>query len=259
MISGCLAVVHQVAPELHGVYVMYRNGVAHLDNGTGIHFVRVGVPRAHPTMGSGVSLPAVGELGLVIGIDTEVAVWVCSLHWQAQNAADPDPGLSFIHHDSGVLQQVRSNGDMQLDHPSGVRLRITESNAPLAVPSNSTAPGLGGGPGAYLAIDHPSGLSIKVGPSGALEIAQVASVKVQCKGTIAIQADGNVSVEGKDVTVKGENVKLQAGEKRFAMEDLVTWVKDHQHLSVATGTGVSGKPTAPPPGSSLSPSSLTGP
>ena len=199
MIGLNLAVVHQQLPEKNGVLVAWRDGTSQVDSGTGYGFCRVGSSRAHPTLGSASDLPAVGELGLVATVDSEVNVWVCSLHWldvNALDAVDPSvPRRSFWHHDSGACLQVDADGQFQVDLPFGLQIRANGTDTPWPFPGGSSSATPGGTDILPLTISHPSGLSIKVSPFGDIVIDNANSISASSGGAVAVTAYGAVSIE----------------------------------------------------------------
>lgn len=245
---GAFAVVTQEIPERHGVLVKFANASSSIDTGdeSGA-FVRVLARRAHPAGGSEIDLPQVGELGVVLELTDGHQVWIGSIHWQDLNQIDPSTWLQLRRHTSGVAHQTRRNGDMQLDHPSGLRITIAEAKGALAAlqrKGNATLPPKGP---VDIEVDHPSGLNIHIDNDGALACAFPAG------GGVTIDKDGNFSAAG------FSTMSLQDANARFCMEALFDYVKTHTHSGVTTGSGNSGAPSAPPPENSLSPSTFKGP
>ena len=275
MIGLNLAIVHEQVPSRHGVLVVWRSLAAQgapdpTDDGFG--FCRVMARRAHPTLGTEMDLPEVGELGLVATIDPEVNVWLGSLHWQEDNAIIP--GLSLKRHDSGVTSQINDSGECQLDLPGGVRLRSTLTDAPMAIPAGQpNIHSLGANAPTYLALEHPSGLILKISPTGDLTIQGAGAVTMVATQPIAITAYGSFSLTTSagnpnaavdwapgytpniDININaGGNLNLQGGGSQFCMKPLWDWVKTHTH------PGNNQQPATPPTDASvLSPTTLAGP
>jgi hypothetical protein len=289
MIGLNLGIVVSQVPEKHGVQVMWRN----LDYqavpdpaGQGCGFARVGARRAHPTLGSETDLPAVNELGLVATIDEELSVWICSLHWQQDNAIIP--GLTLKRHDSGVTSQINANGECQVDFPGGARIRCTLEDAPLTIPeAQPNISSLGAKEVHWMCLDHPCGLSIKISPLGDLEILGANSITMSAVAPINITGYGtfNLATLPMDSNPNAANdwgpdyasnpqaaidininsggainlnatgtVNLQGGGNQFCMKPLWDWVKTHTHPSNGA------QPSNPPAdGTVLSPTTLAGP
>ena len=247
MILGALAVVTKVLPDRHGVLVRFPSGIASFDSGDDSGpFVRVLARRAHAAGGAEIELPQKGELGVVLELDDQHQVWLGSLHWQDLNQIDPTPDLSMQRHTSGVTRQIRANGDMQLDHPSGLRITIAEAQGALpALQRKGDAAQPPVGP-VDVELAHPSGWNMHLDNDGAL------TVSFPAGGTISVDKDGKLVV--KDFA----EVSLQDANARFCMEGLLDWVKGHKHTSSASGSPTS-TPTTQPPDSSLSPSTFRGP
>jgi len=271
-----LAIVHAQVPALHGVQVIWRNLTAQghptpADDKVG--FVRVGSRRAHPTLGSETDLPAVGEMGLVATVDEEVHVWVCSVPYQDDNAIIP--GMTMAKHDSGVTRRINSSGECQIDLPGGVRLRSTIADIPMAAPSGQpNIRDLGANVPTYLALEHPSGLSLKISPTGDLTITGAGAIVLDACQPIAITAYGSFNlsttatnpnaetdwapgfVPNVDINIAaGGTLNLQGGGSRFCMKPVWDWLKTHTHSS--SGSGVPN--SLPTDASVLSPATLAGP
>lgn len=243
-----LATVSRVLPDRHGVQVRFNDGVHAMDTGDDrTFFVRVLARRAHPQGGAEIELPEVGETGLVIELPNLIQVWIGSIHWQDLNQVDPSPHLAMQRHESGVRRQVRANGDLQFDHPSG--LRVTVASKPGALSDLQRKGQAGPVPpksDCVVEIAHPAGLAATVDKDGAL------TLDFPAGGALAVDKDGKLTIQG------FASVQLQDANARFCMEDLYTWVKGHVHTSAASGSPTS-PPTTQPPASSLSPSTFQGP
>lgn len=245
---GELAVVTKVLPERYGVLVRFSNGVQTYDNGENNSlFVRVLCRRAHASGGAEVDLPQVGELGIVADLEDGHQVWLGSIHWQDTNWVDPTPDVKIDRHTSGVRTQIRRNGNMQLDHPSGLRITVAEEQGALSDLQrigDAAIPPVGP---CDMELEHPSGLDVHVDSDGAL------TMVFPSGGSISVDTDGKLEMKG------FSQVNLQDANARFCMEDLYTWVKTHKHTGVQSGSSVTGAPQSAPPDSSLSPSTLKGP
>lgn len=248
MILGAFAIVTKQLPERHGVLVRFPGGVASFDTGEDDGpFVRVLARRAHAAGGAEVELPQVGELGVVLELDDGHQVWLGAVHWQDVNQIDPTTNLSMRRHTSGVTRQIRENGDMQLDHPSGLRITVAEAQGslpPLERKGDAEQPPVGP---VDVELSHPSGWNMHLDNDGALTVAFPAG------GTISVDKDGKLALHG------FSEVALQDANARFCMEALFDWVKNHKHTGVQTGGGVTGGPQTQPPDSSLSPTTFNGP
>jgi len=195
MMGANLAVVHAQVPERNGVQVTWRNlqfQGAPNPSDEGYGFVRVGSQRAHPALGMETDLPAVGELGLVLTLDEEVSIWVCSVPWQDNNAISP--GLTLKRHDSGVISQINASGECQLDFPGGICIRTTIADEPLIIPTGSNIKDLGASTTNWMAIDHPSGLSLKISPLGDVDITGANGISMSAVAPISIQGFGTFNL-----------------------------------------------------------------
>lgn len=244
------AIVTQVLPERHGVLVSFRDGAYFPQDGA--RFVRVLASRGHASGGASIRLPQVGELGVVAEVDELLSVWLGSLHWQDANQVDAEPFLDAFMHESGVRWHVHRNGDLQVDHPSGACFRIVEEGGdkqggPLPRPHGSNVPSEAVTAAPWVVLDHPTTGTLKMHPDGTLEVAHKSG------GSISVDPAGHLVIHG------FASQTFQDGTKRFCMEDFFTWAKTHTHTGVQAGSGVSGQPSSPPPGSSLSPSNFLGP
>ncbi len=244
------AYVIDVLPAQHGVLVAFRDGVYFPQGGP--RFVRVLASRAHASGGAAIRLPQVGELGLVVEVDENLSVWLGSIHWQDANQVDGERYLDSFQHESGVRRHIHRNGDVQLEHPSGVCLRIVEaggdgSGGPLPAPHGSTQNQEVVTPAPWVVLDHPKAGSMRLHPDGTWEVAHPSG------GGIAIDPSGNLVLHG------FASQTFQDGQKRFCMEDFFTWAQTHTHTGVATGGGTTGAPAVAPPAAGLSPSSFLGP
>lgn len=197
-----LATVYEQVPAQHGVRVVWRNlqfqGSADKGSQGESNFVRVGASRAHPTDGSVTNLPSIGELGLVATIDEEVSVWICSLHWQDNNSIVP--GQTFWRHDSGMTIQANEGGESQIDFPGGVCLRSTILDAPLVVPTGPNVKDPGAGATTYLALEHPSGLTININPNGDIAINRAGAVAVTAVYPISMTGFGTFNITTLPIT-----------------------------------------------------------
>ena len=261
------AVVTKVLWDRHGVMVAFRDGVYFPS--TGQRFVRVLASRAHASGGASISLPQEGELGLVVEVDENLSVWLGSIHWQDANQVEAEPFLDSFRHESAVHRHLHRNGDMQLDHPSGLCLRVVEQGGdgeggPLDQPHGSNVPPVTVTPAPWVALDHPTAGSLRLHPDGTLEVAHSQA------GTLTMAPDGTLTVahpSGGSVEVDPDghlalhgfaSQTFQDGANRFCMEDFWTWAKNHIH----SGGTISGKTAIPdeaPPDSGLSPSTFLGP
>lgn len=244
------AQVTEVLHERHGVMVAFRDGVYFPTGGQ--RFVRVLADRAHASGGASIRLPQVGELGLVVEVDESLSVWLGSLHWQDVNQVDGEPYLDAFRHESGFRRHLHRNGDLQLDHPSGVSLRIVEkgkdgSGSPLDAPHGSSVPPLAVTPAPWVVLDHPTAGSFRMRPDGTLEVLHKAG------GSMVVDPTGKLVVHG------FASVTFQDGAKRFCMEALFDWIKTHTHGGVTAGGAATGAPSVAPPAASLSPTTFLGP
>lgn len=225
-----LATVYQVLTEKHGVLVTFRDLSATLDVGLYEQgFVRVGASRAHPTGGASISLPEVGELGVVLELEGGLLVWLCALHWQDHHQIDPEPDLEQHRHPSGVLRRIRGNGDAEWRHPSGLRLTVSRDGEALPPPKRK---GEGFEPDArlpHLVLEHPAAGTLHLTPEGEVAFEHPAG------GKIRLSKDGDLTFEGFGST------GFQEAARRFVMEPLLDWLKTHTHTSTAPGA-----PTSPP-------------
>lgn len=232
------AVVTEVLPAIPGVRVRFKDlapsGFAQYD------FVRVLATRMSPLGGAAAWLPEVDEMGVVGELEGGYLVWLGSLPFLGENQVDPTPGLAFWKHQSGVVLQVRENGDTELTHPSGLRFTLSRDGEPLPALQASSNPPAQDAVVPILTISHPAGAEVKV------------------------DADGHAQVHG------FASLTFQDGTKRFSMEGLfdfvanfVTWAKSHKHGGVTAGGALSGVPSAlpsdPVADSCLSPATLKGP
>jgi hypothetical protein len=211
-VIGGLAIVRKVLPERHGVLVSFNSGVQSTYTGDDAgHFVRVLARRAHPNGGAEVCLPEVGELGFVIEMDDLHHIWMGSLHWQGDNQVDPTPMLEASRHTSGIQVQRRGNGDMQLDHPSGLRITLAGQSGALPSLERTGAPGWQPPKGpCVMEIEHPSGTTITVTEGGSVK---VKGVNVEVEGMASV--DGGLGVtsgaSGTFGTMTGQVVTVQDG------------------------------------------------
>jgi len=232
------AVVVEVMPEVPGVRVRFkdlvRSGFAQYD------FARVMVPKMAPLGGASAWMPEVDEFGIVAELVGGYYVWLGSLPFLDKNQIDPTPGIAYLKHQSGVVLQVRQNGDFEVAHPSGLRLTVSRDGAALPALQASSNPPVGDTVVPVLSIVHPSGAEVKV------------------------DKDGHGIVHG------FASLTFQDGIKRFSMEGLFSYVKDtlvpwingHQHT--ATGatsitTAPSSSVSVPVDSSCLSPATFKGP
>jgi hypothetical protein len=245
---GMMATVSKVLPDRHGVLVTLNNGVGSIDTGdTDGHFVRVLARRAHPNRGAEIMLPEVGELGLVLELNDLHQFWVGSIHWQGNNQVDGTEELTMLRHGSGVLHQTRQNGDVQFDHPSGLRVTVAAVQGALEALGRHGDAGVEPGKGdCDLELEHPSGLKIHVDKDGAL------TTTFPAGGSFAVDKDGALVAQG------FASMALQDANARFCMEALFDWAKTHQHTAQGA-TSITTKPTTDPPATALSPSTFKGP
>ena len=196
MMGANFGVVYAQVPTRHGVQVEWRNlQFQGAPNPTedGYGFCRVGSRRAHPSLGMETDLPAVGELGLIISLDDEVNVWVCSIPWQDINAIIP--GLTLKRHDSGVTSQINADGECQLDFPGGSRIRYTINDEPMAIPAGQpNINALGAREVNWMCLDHASGLTLKISPLGDLTISGANTVGLTAVAPISIQGFGTFNL-----------------------------------------------------------------
>jgi hypothetical protein len=241
-LNAYLATVTRVLPDRHGVQVRFGDGVHTIDPGnTSMNFVRVLAKRAHPQAGAEVRYPRIGEQGIVLELPSMHQVWIGSLHWQDNNQIDPTDGIEIDKHDSGIIEQKRPNGDMQLDHPSGLRVTIAQASGPLSTLKRTGAAGpVPQKTPCFLEIEHPSGLKLAVDKDGGLTLSDAAG-----NPQLAISSDGKAVVQG--------------GASKFLMEPFFQWAQNHTHGGVQAGSGATTAPLTPPPSTSLSPDALKGP
>lgn len=232
------AVVTEVMPAIPGLRVRFKDlapsGFAQYD------FVRILATRSSPTGGASGWLPEVDELGVVGELEGGYLVWLGSLPYLDKNQVDPTPGLAFWKHQSGVVLQVRENGDTELSHPSGLKFTLSRDGAPLPALQASSQPPAADAVAPVLTIAFPSGAEVKV------------------------DADGNA------VLHQFASMAFQDGTHRFSMDGLFDYVKNtlaalfktHTHTSAAAGSPTSApiQTLADPVDSScLSPASFKGP
>lgn len=205
-----LAIVHKQIPERHGVQVIWRNldhQAAPNAGKDGYGFARCGVSRAHPTLASVTDLPAVGEMGLVATIDDEVCIWLCSIHMQDDNAiaytTDEDgftKTMKLNRHDSGITTQENEDGEWQASFPGGTVVRSTIDDVPMVVPAGPRLKNLGAGIINWMAIDHPSGLTIKISPAGDVLIDRAGTIDLTAANPIAITGYGTFNLQTLPIT-----------------------------------------------------------
>jgi hypothetical protein len=207
------AMVLEQVPERGGVKVrftdMVESGFAQND------FVRVLCARSSKGGGASQWLPEVGELGVVGVLFNSFYVWVGSLPFQDQNQIDATTDLAFLRHQSGVQTQVRGNGDVEVLHPSGARITISQEAGALPDLQATSQPATRGNTSApVIELSHPAG------------------------GAIQIDAEGNLVING------FESVTFQDGAARFVMDALVDSFNNHLHTTTTPGNPTS-VPTVP--------------
>lgn len=210
MIAG-FAVVTKVLPERYGVLVRFSGGMATYDMGDeNSMFVRVLTRRAHPAGGAVVDLPQVGELGLVVDLEDGHQIWMGSIHWEDTNWVDPTINLLMERHTSGVVSQIRKNGDMQLSHPSGLRVTIAEAQGALPDLQREGDAALPPKGPCVVEIEHPSGTTIQILEGGRVVVSanlvEVAAA-VSINGTLGV----STGASGTFGALSGETVTVQNG------------------------------------------------
>jgi hypothetical protein len=183
--------------------------------------------------GAALWLPEPGELGVVGVLLAGYYVWLGSLPFQEKNQVDPTKDIYYLRHQSGVVVQIRPNGDHEIIHPSGSRISISQDGGALPVlqTKNATPQIKGNTSPPTIEISHPSG------------------------GMIQIDGDGHLNVEG------FASVTFQAGDKRFCMDTLVDRFNSHTHPYIDDGSPMttSGPTTALVKNEVCSPATFLGP
>lgn len=264
MLGAYAGLVVQVFPELHGVNVVFPDGVSYPQGQTET-FVRVLSRRAHPQGGAEVCLPQIGELGLVLQVDDDLAVWLGGIHPREESQVPTEEFLSYSRHESGYRHHVHANGDLQVETPHGVVLRITKGADALPRPQGTAKPIEVQFDPPWMEISHPKAGKVTANPDGDIVVDHPGA------GKLSLLADGTLKLEhssggllqadsGGTLEASGwSEVAFQTAEARFCMEDFWTWAKTHTHAGVMPGGATTAIPVTPPPDSGLSPTTFKGP
>jgi hypothetical protein len=217
-----------VLPARGGVRVrfqdMVRSGFAPSD------FVRVLQRQMSPLGAASLWLPCKGTTGVVGILDGGTYVWLGALPYLNANQVDPSPDVLYVRHQSGTTVQVRQNGDMEVLHPSGTRLTMSQDGAALPALQNTSNPQTAGNSSApVVQLAHASGALLQ------------------------IDAEGHGVLQG------FASLAFQGGSAQFCMDALVDWLNAHTH-----GNGNLGSPTTGPvvpavKATVCSPTTFTGP
>ena len=200
-----LARVTERLPERGGVAVEFMDLVE--AGRSSNDFARVVQARMSKSGGAALWLPEVGELGAVGMTFQGYYLWLGSIPYQDANQVDPSPDIAYLRHQSGVVCQIRANGDTEILHPSGARLTFSKEAGAMDALEATSQPGMIGDTAApVVELSHPSGGSIKIDGGGAATLSGFTSII------------------------------FQDGDKRFCMETLVEKFNTHTHL-YAPGPG----------------------
>lgn len=225
-----------------GIRVVYRDGTETSKTCP----IRVLRRRAHSSGGSESDFPQPGELGLVARVDEGQSVWLGSLEEQKANQVPNLLNMHYARHESGLRRWTAQNGDVGFDHPSGLKLWISQAEGPLARPETTSKPKEVQTDPVHIGFEHPSGVKGRISADGEVTLEAMGGA------VFTVDTDGNVHLAGAEI-------KFQDGAARFCMEALFDWVKTHTHSGVTSGGAVSGAPSSQPPTTSLSPTTFKGP
>lgn len=203
--------VVEVLPERHGVRVLFRDGLTSPDLGKDAPggWARVMVPRAHPLHASEVSLPRVGEHGVVIE-EEDFFVWLGAIHWQDHNQIDPTDSLHLRRDDAGSLWRAMEDGTLEWLHPSGLRMTLSKDGSPLPDPARTGEGMPKRAPVPTMEFEHPSGAKIRITPGGMVTISSpllVAEGAVMVKGSLGV----STGASGTFTTPTGQAVTVENG------------------------------------------------
>jgi len=217
-----LAQVVGIAPEHHAVNILLPalSGMTNAMKPSNLN-ARVLEHRAGMYVGE-LDLPRIGDWGVVAfphGSD-HFAVWLGSLYQDFNHIATSHREERISHHDSGVYSRIAQDGTVEWSHPSGTFLKIGSETTlsprtrfqrqganpkpqevDYAIPTK---------PAPTVHVEHTSGLTLTISPSGNLTInvpghettTVVGNEDHTVKGNLTIVGEQNVVICGDDVTIK---------------------------------------------------------
>ena len=158
--------------------------------------------------------PTGQDMHAIVGFVGRNPVVTGFIYPQVNQMTSNDPKLRMTRHQSDVVTTVDGDGNMQLDHPSGLFLRIgaapekqdfagKNSDANSAADRNTgTTP--------YVRLYTAGGKCVlTLEPSGKVVLSTEDAIDVQAKGNVTVNTDGNALVEAAgSATIKAPTITL---------------------------------------------------
>lgn len=181
------------------------------------------------------------------------------------------PGLHVLRTRTGHCLSLKDEGDIVLAHGEKKQeLRLTQNGSVTVKTEKADDPAAGDGEVVVktekvelrLKEDHSlfaktEKVELQMGQDGEVRVkTEKVELKFAANGEVTLKANGDVKVEGQNITVEGQAIKLGAGASHPLVlgDTFMTLFNSHTH---PTGVGPSGPPASPMQSSHLSQKSKT--
>lgn len=218
MRKGIVVAVH---PEDHSVDLVMA------DDGSRLVGVQVMTPNGSTRTGTvdlpqiparkdkwDVTQPTGQDMHALVGYVGRHPVVTGFLYPQVNQMTSTDPKLRMTRHQSDVITTVDGDGNIQLEHPSGLFLRIgaAPEKQEFAGKNSDASSQLDRNTGStpYVRLSMAGGKAVlTIHPSGKVELTTEDEVNVQAKGNVTVKTEADALVEATgSATVKAEHVTL---------------------------------------------------
>lgn len=261
-------IVVEVHPEDHSVDLVMA------DDGSRLTGVQVATPNGSTRTGT-VDLPEIPkrkdkwdvteptgqDMHALVSFVGRHPVVTGFLYPQVNQMLSKDPKLKMSRHQSDVVTSIDGEGNIQLEHPSGLFLRIgsapdkqdfKKKNADESAEldrNTSTTP--------YVRLSMAGGKAVlTIAPDGAVSLTSETTVDIEAKGNVTVKTDASALVEAAgSATVKAPTITLDGNTNITGNLDVAgsTTVKGitsngkdisstHKHLN-SGGPGLGGVPS----------------
>lgn len=216
-------IVVEVHPSDHSVDIVMA------DDGSRLIGVQVATPNGSTRTGT-IDLPEIPkrkdkwDIGTPTGQDMHALVSFVGRHPvvtgflypQVNEMTSDDPKLRVTRHQSDVVTSIDGDGNIQLDHPSGLFLRIGDapekkdlagknSDKNMAVDRNTSST-------PYVRLSMAGGKAVlTIAPDGAVTLTTETTVDVEAQGNVTVKTEADALVEAAGTaTVKAPHAIIDA-------------------------------------------------
>lgn len=200
------------------------------------------------------------DMHAVVGFIGRNPVVTGFLYPQVNQLLSKDPKLRISRHQSDVISTIDGDGNIQLEHPSGLFLRIgsapekrdfagKNADASSKVDRNTASK-------PYVRLSMPGGAAVlTIAPDGAVTLTTETTISATAKGNVTVKTEADMLLEATgSATLKAQKIILDGDTKvtktltvegDTAVKAITSNGKDisdaHTHEEVRTGTDKSGK------------------